>query len=386
MRVIIYGLGKGLEYIEQNLKKEHEIIGYSDSYATLSVFRGKPFYTPEKLSTIDFDYIVIAVRNRKVAYKIYEMLTGEHYGLEERKVIPFYVYANGEYWDYCMAHADVENIEGLIFGTSYARNNILVDYLSVPFVNLGVPSQDMYANLESFKACIQKYGDRLKRLKYIIIDMFDYNYFNFDASLCKLFFTHLEYGGIINKHNFDENRNYEGAFEKELFSGLGIMRDRVSEVILDRLFEEHYALEHPINTSCRWKCIEHATPLPMGHFQSFVMKKRDAKTVKENIKNFEMLISAIEEFNPDIKVLLILFPKYITLEETKDSLIGTWKEEFNEIVERVCEKENVFFKNYKFCSGIADNRHLWFDIDHMNTIGARCMTSIIEEDLKREIY
>lgn len=381
MKIIIYGLGKGLEYIEKHLKNGHEIIGYSDSYTDIQIFKGRPFYKPEQLSAIDFEWLIIAVRDRKAAYKVYEMLTREPYGLEERKVIPFYVYANGEYWDYCMAHADLENMEGLILGTSYARWGLLTDYMSVPFLNLAVPSQDLYADLETFRACVHKYGKRLRKLKYLVIDMFDYNYFNFDASLCKLFFSHLEYGGIIKKHNYDRNRNYVNTFEEELFLRLGVKKQSSQKQVLQELFEEDYAIEQVVEPYSRYKSISHETSLPMGHFQAGIVKERDETVIQENVCNFEKLLSAIFHFNPKMQVVLVLFPKYITLEETKDVFMGTWKKEFEEIIKQYVGK-NIHFFNYKFCNGISENVRLWQDIEHLNTVGAKCMTSIIEEDLK----
>lgn len=388
MKIIIYGLGKGLEYIEQNLKKEHEIIGYSDSYATISIFKGKPFYTPEKLATIDFDFLIIAVRNRKEAWKLFELLTGDKYGLPETKVIPFYVYANGEYWDFCMAHADVENVEGLVFGTSYARYGILQQCLSRKFVNLSVPSQDLYSDWETFKMCIKKYGDRLKKMKYIMIDMYDYNYFNFDASLCKMFFKYLGYGGIIKKHNYGKNHNYSQVFEKELLYQIGVIKETEcgKSDILEELFYERYALDYVETQKNRWGCIEPFEPLPVRHFTASIVEKKYRETIEENKRIFDHLLEDIREFNPNIKIILLLLPRYSTLETTKEKHMERWKAEFEEIVSNACQRENVYWKNYKFCECVSGNRKFWNDIEHMNTIGGKCMTSIIDEDLKREIY
>lgn len=386
MKIVIYGLGQGNEYIESILKSEHEIIGYSDSYSQIKIYKGKKFYKPEELSSIIFDYLIITIRNRKESWKVYELLTGSRYSISKKKVIPFYVYANGEYWDICMSHADVESTEGLILGTSYARNGILPEFLSASFINLSVPSQDLFGNLEGIKALFGKYGDRLSNLKYILVDMFDYYYFNFDASLCKLFFSYLGYGGIIKEHNYKNNRNYKNEFNNELFQQLGIKRDNVIIEILEQLFEEHFALDHEVMANNRWKCIEQDVPLPVGHFTARIVTERDERTIKENKKIFDEFLSEIWEFNPDIKIVLLLLPKYITLEEVKDATMKRWKTEFFEILNEIRDKKNLYIKNYKFCDGIANNRHMWFDIDHLNTIGARCMTSIIEEDLKREIY
>lgn len=386
MKIVIYGLGKGNKYIEDNLKTEHEIIGYSDSYTNIKVYKGIKFYKPEELAQLSFDYIIISIRNRKECWKVYELLTGEEYGIDKGKVIPFYVYAKGEYWDICMSHADVEKIEGLILGTSYARHGILPDFLSAYFVNLGVPSQDLFGNLETIKACFNKYGDRLKNLKYILVDMFDYTYFNYDASLCKLFFSHLRYGGIIKKHNYENNSNYTNEFENELFIQLGIKRDNSVTEILNYLFEKAFALDEEFDSCNRWNRIKGDASLPVGHFISHITRIKDIKTIEENKKTFGAFCDMLLQFNPDIKIVCLLLPKYITLEETKNAVMEQRKAEFYEIINEFINTKNIYFWNYKFCEGIADNNRLWFDIEHLNTIGARCMTSIIEEDLKREIY
>ena len=62
MKIIIYGLGSGLEYIERNLREDNEIVGYSDSYADIGVFNGQPFYKPDKLKDVEYDFLILAQR------------------------------------------------------------------------------------------------------------------------------------------------------------------------------------------------------------------------------------------------------------------------------------------------------------------------------------
>lgn len=386
MKIIIYGLGSGLEYIERNLREDNEIVGYSDSYADIGVFNCQPFYKPDKLKDVEYDFLILAIRNRKEAWRVYELLTGNRYGLDEKKVIPFYSYASAEYWDECLAHAPYQKIEGLIFGTSYARLGILPEYLSRTFINLGVPSQDLYGDLMTFRACISKYPEKLRELKYIILDMFDYNYFNFDTSLCKLFFTHLEFGGIQEEHNFAQNSNYGGNFIIELEARLGIRRDEKKKELLSKLFYESYAIDKPLDAKNRFKGIDRSADFPAGFFEARVIKIYDENTVGQNKRNLEQLLDEIWKWNPDIKVVMVLFPKYITLEETSKTFMETWKNDFLRILEDFTKRKNLYFWNYKFCKGIADNGRFWADVSHLNTMGARCMSSIIEEDLKREIY
>lgn len=385
MKIVLYGLGRGLELVEKNLREEHEIIGYSDSFSEINIFHGKPFYSPLELSTVDFDYLIITVRNRKESWKLYEMLTDAKHGLNRCKIIPVYVYVKREYWDVRMSCAD-DNVEGLILGTSYARRGIYEEYLSVPFVNLSVPSQNLYDDLEIFKACVNKYEKKLYKLKYILIDMFDYNYFNFDNSLCKLFFSYLEYGGIIKEHNYKSNCNYVNEFEHELFFQTGIKKDCSVEKVLNNLFVENIIQIEEKMINDRWKHINYDEPLPVSHFMAHIANKKDEKVIGNNMDILEELLKSIWDFNSNIKVVLFLLPKYITLEQSKDIIMIQWKKEFLQTISKFCNKPNIYFKNYKFCEGISNNNYFWFDIDHLNTIGAKCMTSIIDNDLIREVY
>ena len=65
MKIILYGLGKGLDFVTQKIKKEYEIIGYTDSYAEITVFRNRPFYKLEDICQVSFDYIVITIQTER---------------------------------------------------------------------------------------------------------------------------------------------------------------------------------------------------------------------------------------------------------------------------------------------------------------------------------
>lgn len=392
MKIIIYGLGRGLEYIENNLREEHEIIGYSDSFSSIQVFRSRPFFKPEQIEASGCDYIVLAIRNRREAWKEYLRLTGGKYQFDRDKVIPFYTYANGEYWDSCMSNADLESLEGLVVGLSYGRYAVLPNYLSRPFVNLCVPMQDLFGTKEVLKGVFSKYGKHLGRLKYIIIDMCDYNYFNYDLSRGWRLFDYFSLGGIVRKHNYDINKNYTKPFEEELFNQLGIVSGtredgvRKYEEILAELFYNWFAIDKPINEYERWNCIKQHPAVETDIFSGSITLVENEEVIEENIKTFQEILVTIKDFRADMRIVLALFPRYATVDQLKYMAAGHWESKFHEVMSKVLADEYVYFKDYKFCKGVYDNRRLYYDPIHLNTIGGRCMTSIIEEDFKREIY
>lgn len=72
MNLLVFGLGRGRAMVERFIKEEHNIIGYSDSYAKIEVFNGNPFYKYEELGSIRalYDFIVIAIWNPKTAWEV----------------------------------------------------------------------------------------------------------------------------------------------------------------------------------------------------------------------------------------------------------------------------------------------------------------------------
>ena len=92
MNILLYGLGKLTDQIEKIIRREHTIMGYTDSYSALQSYHNKKFYKIETINMIKFDYIIIAVQERKTSWEIRKMLI-EKYRIEEKKSIPFSIYA-----------------------------------------------------------------------------------------------------------------------------------------------------------------------------------------------------------------------------------------------------------------------------------------------------
>ena len=81
LRLILYGLGQGLELIEKSIKSKHIIIGYMDSYARIKQYGGV-FWSLESIKELEFDYIIITVIDRSVAWDIRNLLVNK-YKIEE---------------------------------------------------------------------------------------------------------------------------------------------------------------------------------------------------------------------------------------------------------------------------------------------------------------
>lgn len=383
MEILIYGLGKFADKIEKIIKKEHTIVGYTDSFATIQSFHNKKFYQLDMIKEVKFDYILIALQERKVAWEIKQLLIND-YGINERKVIPFSIYAKNEIVENMMV---VKNdVDGIILGNSHAYHGYQIDYLDGRFVNLSCPSQDIYYNYKVF----EKYcGNVTKNLNYLVFDLYDYNIFNSDISLTKWLFIYIYEGGVKCKGNFDRNIHYSKSFEEELFKTYYMITELSQEDAksMDLIFGNYVnpILMEKINNTANnnWNIIKKDASLPVNKFLEDIVLKRFDDTIEENIEIIENLIQLVRDKSPDCKIIFTLLPRYITMEKVLSKFMKAWMESFEDIVLKLQKKYGVYFINYKNRLDISENNYFFGDICHLNTIGGRCITSILNEDLKK---
>lgn len=380
MKIVLYGLGQGLDFVSKKIKKEHEIIGYMDSYSQIAVFRERPFYKLENISQVSFDYIVITIQNRESAWEVYEMLI-HTYKVSEDHIIPFFLCANYELHDIKMRQCDLKKIEGLIFGNSHAKCGFLEEELTIPFLNLAVDGQDIYYNYRIFQQCIAGNGERLKKLQYIIIDLYDYNYFNIDISMSNFAMDYICWGGYFDEHNFKKNIKFQKSFHEELFERFCLFKGNFD--IFD-VFEDIDIQQAGSCPSSRWKHIaQKGNLLTFGPIIGSPALKRSEDTIRENIALMDTFLKEVREFNANIKIIFTLIPRYIEMEQaTQIVMEKLWKKEFGNIINNFCDKYDVLFWNYKERQEISKNYMFYYDVEHLNTIGGRALTAILNQDLR----
>ena len=383
MNILLYGLGKLTDQIEKIIRREHTIMGYTDSYSALQSYHNKKFYKIETINMIKFDYIIIAVQERKTSWEIRKMLI-EKYRIEEKKIIPFSIYAKSEIVENLTV--TVNEVDGIILGNSHAYCGYITDYLDGRFINLACPSQGIYHNYKVF----QRYCEKMTTdLRYIVFDLYDYNFFNSDISLTKGLFDYIYWGGIKCKGNYDCNIHYSRKFEDELFEERYMLADLYKEEqeSMDLIFGEY---SNPIviekinkEVNNNWNIIRKDTALPIDKFLSDIILKRLEKTIKENIHLLKKFILLVNKKFPKCKIVFTLIPRYITMEKVQGIFMERWREEFESIIQNLQKTYGVYFINYKNRIDISENHHFFWDVNHLNTIGGRSLTSILNEDLRR---
>lgn len=379
MKILIYGLGQGLDLVEKRIRGEHKIIGYTDSYSDITVFRGNPFYKLEKLQSVFFDFVVIVIKDKKVAWEVRNLLI-DKYGLSENQVVPFFVYANYELHNWKLQNYNLMEIRGLIFGNSHAKCGFLEQELEIPMINFSVSAQDIYYNYKIFEKCISDWGDKFKKLQYIIIDLYDYCYFNYDISMCLHAVGYILGGGYLEEHNFKNNPNYSKSFMDELLARFYIPdKTHIMQVLFDSIslnFEELYKED-------RYHHIEKNAMLTQGPILGSAIAKRNELTIEENIKIMKLFLHDIYTYNPNIQIIFTLIPRYAAMEYAIRPFIKKWESEFNDIVLQFCNKYNIYFLNYKDKNEISENPNFYYDVEHLNTVGGRVLSSILNEDLRK---
>lgn len=380
MNVVLYGLGSGVKQVKSVLKDEHRIIAYTDSFSCIKDYMEVPFVKPSDIKKLDYDFVVITIRDRKSAYSIYEWLVRE-YGLEEEKVIPYFCYVDIELYKAKLLQQK-EEIEGLIIGNSMSQYGIVEDVFPVPFLNLSCRSQDIYTSSYVLEKIVTEYPQKIKKLKYLIFDLYDYNGFNIDTSMSTGYLDYISCGGIYREHNFDKNSHYKSKLSEELFMNKYMIRGKkIRGKGYKELFIEHSLLSSENKNDDKFAHIDEQAPLTPRKFIGANVKRRFEITIKENMASLENIVKKLKSYKPDLEIIFTLIPRFITMEEVSVPFMKDWKAEFENIMKYFESIYGIRFYDYKRCTEISGNCHFYADVDHLNTVGGRCMSTLVMKEL-----
>lgn len=279
--------------------------------------------------------------------------------------------------------------EGMILGLSHSEIGLISELFEIPFCNLSVGSQDLYYNLKALEYCISKYPHKISKLKYLIVDLYDYTYFNFDTSMSRHFLNYISWGGIsFDPHNFDKNSNFDMSFNDALNAVLASVYEGVTEEIMDwwdMLFTNPHSYDN-FKFFGDYDTIKartsKMTPEMIMDFDihAGIIEKRFPETISENIECLRQLLLAAKKLNPEIDIYCITIPRYKELQERLHSVHQKWKEEFCTIIKTL--QEEIPFKYLDFNNDpIAYSQDNYYDASHFNMFGAIKFTRIMNEKI-----
>lgn len=395
MRIILYGLGTGRTYIEGCIKPSHEIVGYTDSYSHIEYFAGKRFYSLEQLKDVEFDYIVLTLGNRKTCNAIKQQLQAQ-FNIHSDKIVEFwklyYATLNCNLIDYRVLKKNGD-YDGLVLGLSHAEVGINTDYLDGNWCNLAISSQDLYGNKKVLEYAYQKYRDSFINLKYVIIDLFDWVYFNYDTSMASNALNYL--GNVMNidgiSHHFKRNKLYEEK-QRNIEKSYLLSTDKVLEEThkrqLAELFGDIHQNEYIFNSyqsKVSVNIIDKADDNYLKpDYMPAIAKRHFPETIKENIDIFKDILEFLYNINNQIKIYAVLLPRYNTIETIHKTLYQQWKKEFMEIIHNIKKSYNFEFISYKDYQPISGNNNFYADVSHLNLTGSIALTSLLNETLIKQ--
>lgn len=393
MKVIIYGLGNKNKLVLSKLKKSHNIIGYTDNKSNIESFNNGKFYKLEELDSIDYDYIILAIDNVKACSVIKKYLVAK-FRVEESKIVDFYhLYNNGvssQKVDRVMQNPNHKgSYEGIILGVSHSALGINPKLLKGNFCNLAMSSQDIYYNLKTLEYCIENYADKIKDLKYAIVDVFDYNYLNYDVSLTSDLINYLSWGGYnLDYHNYDRNRNFNLSVEEELakmdfkvIKPLSVEEREVRDKLFENIYEDSQTKMFRDFASPEQrarKVLKGADDYCLPDYMPKYGSNRFENTIKENKIYFEETLKKLYEINAKIKIYAVIIPRYETVEEIHKIKYAHWKIEYEDFIYSMKNKYNFKYLDFKECKEITSHNEYYQDVAHLNYDGATAFTTILD--------
>lgn len=329
-----------------------------------------------------YDYIVIAIQDRGCARNMCNLLKAIS-RCDDSRIIDFYALYRANLpvmiVDRVMINPLKSQYNGMILGISHAQVGVVSKIMEGTFCNLAVSSQDIYYNMKTLEYCISTYRNKIQNLQYLIFDMYDYTYFNYDVSLSERSSTnYYSWGGfMLDAHNFNQIKSFDFSFDELIKMILAKRYENINEIQL-RLWNELFGKVYSYNEyrdfdNCpdiflRTKIV---SDKEIEEFQAnvSVVKNYFQHSIRENIQHFYHLLDLAYGINPSMKIFCILMPRYCETWDRIKSEFSIWREVFYSIIG---EAQNQYpFILLDFTEDeISKCREWYYDASHFNYYGA----------------
>ncbi|MCM1251278.1 MAG: hypothetical protein NC321_00490 [Clostridium sp.] len=340
----------------------------------------------------DCDWIIIAMQEEKHAEYLYELLVCL-IGGDDSKIINFYAVYHAivppMVVDRVMKNPLISRYDGMILGISHAYCGIMPRCFDGAFCNLAVSSQDIYYNFKTLEHCFLHYPEKIADMKYLIIDMYDYTYFNFDVSMSKAITQYYNDGGFMrDAHNFSKNKNIPYRFEElqmvlQEQSLKGITREKMAawEQIFDNVHEKtkYQEFRNPLKLYERARIVKEKD-IKEHQVYTSIVKNVYQETIQENTVYFYRLLELAYRINPKMKIFAILIPKYIETEEMQKEAYAEWQTIFYDVMQEYQKQYPFVFLDWKDHE-IAKERACYYDATHLNYYGAVKFSKMLNDYL-----
>lgn len=385
MKIVVIGDENGINDVLRSIK-------YPQLIAAKYIYDRNFFSTVPSNFLDDIEIVIVAFELVSLKVKICNIINSYHNGQGVMLIDFYYLRKFSSPYiiaDKTMNNPYVDSYNGLILGISHAEVGIIPSRLTGNFANLAISAQDIYYDYKNLEYCLTKYPGKLSKLDTVIIDMFDYSYFNLDASVTNGIIKYLASGGVdIDKHNFDQNidikdvsfediiRSIRNEFQPPENNETYSVWEMLFYTDLERLYGKEYSPAY--DQLYRFEIVsdENMDEFHLGRF----MEQRFEKTLEENILYFDKILEELYKINPDMKIYLTLLPRFQGVWEKEEEMRELWKDYFYSVLEKVKEKYDFKVLDYSR-NEIAMTRAFYFDSSHFNFLGAIKFTDMLNADI-----
>ena len=276
-------------------------------------------------------------------------------------------------------------LDGIILGISHGLTGILENYMPGVCCNFCESSQDIHFNYKTLQGLYFEYYMLMQDIKYAVIDMFDYTYFNYDTLQTGECETYLEESGFICENRLLCNQVLVEEINEKLRTRWSEGTNNEERELLNEIFPKIEEADPGVYRE--WVILEerkhNLTEKEINEYKekpffSSIQLKVFEATLEFQIDNFYKMIHFLKRINPKIKIYLLLIPKYCEVEEMESTVNSMWKKLFMEIVNKIQNEysdiELLDLKNYKQFSTEKEN---YYDLTHFNYIGAQRFTEYL---------
>lgn len=361
-----------------------------DVVAWLSVDNAAGMNAGEVIAAQVIDYFCLMISKWALKTEIKEMLA--ELGVADSSILDVYkAYMAGfpkERYKRILDHCGSDPLDGLVLGISHGVAGILENKMPGKVCNFCESSQDIFYNLKVLERVCEEYPEKIANLKYVIFDMFDYTYFNFDTLLTGAYDGFVEESGFLcesryfwNKEKTPEQLNAE--FELRWAEGNTPLQQELLGEIFPALRENDDELYRGFTIYKERKhfLTEEEISIATKYYRAISLQtKVFENTIAFQIDNFEKILKKLYEINPNMKVYLLLIPKHISMEKLDSVANLRWKPFFEGIINEFKELYPfIELLDMKNCEDFSADSSLYFDISHFNFEGASRFTEYLAE-------
>jgi hypothetical protein len=386
--IIVFGTLKDSTACLDQFKENNTDYYLCDMF--ISAEEAKQYNTISMDELNDIDYKCIVVTNKECFDMIRNILI-ENYNISNDKILDFWKYYNmfipPMLCDKRMLDQRIKEYSGLILGISHTEVGIIADKFRKPFCNLSISSQDLFYQYSTLEYIYEKYPQKINKLEYAIIDLYDYNYFNYDTSLSKNIVNYWMWGGYsLKAHNFGNNKLFDEDYDS-ILNKLNASRYSEGKEKLLEIWGEYFpniyshadfqGFDGKYNISNRMRIVTDEE-IDNYEYNRATVTKIHESTIEENKQIFVKLLELLKEINPNIKVYTIVIPKYIETENRDREQLSAHENYFNEIVKELGEKYHFTHLDLKILSKLSHIKEFYFDAAHLNYYGAYMLTKMLD--------